>query len=208
MARTRSWEERQVAFRGLTRGRSAKSIAVELGVDATVVGDWARLAGMELISGAPGGGAVRVEMDADPPSGEGRSYQRLTLAQRSFIQAALTLPNPLSLRKIAAELGVSPSTVSREVRRGKIPFWRMGDKYDADVAHYHALQSRPRSRPGKLEHVPLRDRVVSGLNDHQSPEQISGRLKVEFPDRPEMHVSTKRSIKPCMSKAPGPCDTS
>jgi IS30 family transposase len=188
MARTRSWEERQVAFRGLTRGRSAKSLAAELGVDHTVIGDWARLAGMDLVEGRAGG-VVPVNMDAEPPRDQGRAYQRLTLAQRSFIQAALSLPEPLSLRRIAVEIGVSASTVSREVRGHRIPFWRMGDRYDADIAHYHALRARPRSRPGKLDHPPLRARVVSGLNDKQSPEQIDGRLKLEFPDRPEMHVS-------------------
>lgn len=188
MARTRSWEERQVAFRGLTRGCSANLLARELGVDPTVLGDWAKLAGMELTSG-PLGGAVQVAMDADPPEGQGRSYQRLTLAQRSFIQAALALPTPLSLRKIAAELDVSASTISREVRGGSITFWRSGEKYNADIAHYHALRARPRARPQKLDHRPLRRRVVSGLNNKQSPEQVAGRLMLEFPDRPEMHVS-------------------
>lgn len=188
MARTRSWAVRQVAYRALTRGRSANSVAAELGVDASVVRDWVRLAGMELVDGPVGGVGV-VAMDAAPPPAQGRVYQRLTLGQRSFIQAALSLPEPLSLRRIAKEIGVAPSTVSREVRAHRIPFWRLGEKYDADVAHFHALQARGRSRPGKLEHPPLRARVVSGLNHQDSPEQIEGRLKLEFPDQPEMHVS-------------------
>src|SRR5690349_13811429 len=114
MARTRSWEERLVAFRGLMRGRSAVAVAAEPGVDSSVVRDWARLAGMGLVSSRVGG-VARVEMDAPPPPPTGR-YQRLTLEQRSFIQAALSLPEPLSLRRIAKEIGVAPSTVSREAR--------------------------------------------------------------------------------------------
>lgn len=188
MARTRSWGERQVAYRALTRGRSAKSVAAQLGVDPSVIRDWARLAGMELVMGQIGGVAP-VTMDAAPPPAQGRAYQRLTLAQRSFIQAALSLPEPLSLRSIAKELDVAPSTVSREVRAHRIRFWRLGEKYNADVAHFHALRARPRSRPAKLEYPPLRSRVVSGLTHKNSPVQIAGRLKVEFPERPEMHVS-------------------
>lgn len=44
----------------------------------------------------------------------------------------------LSIRETADELGVSPDTVSRMVRRGEIPAWRIGPKLiriDADELH-------------------------------------------------------------------------
>ena len=60
-------------------------------------------------------------------------------------------------------------------------------------------QSRPlayerasRPKPAKLvDNLRLRGIVEVDLAKKYSPEQISGRLKVEFPDQPEMQVSTE-----------------
>jgi IS30 family transposase len=110
------------------------------------------------------------------------------LPDRSLIQAALGLPEPLSVRAIARELGVAPSTVSREIRGNRVRNNREY-RYLADVAHYRALSKRPRSRPGKLDAPTLRREVLSRLNHRFSPEQIAGELRAEFPDRSEMQVS-------------------
>ena len=54
---------------------------------------------------------------------------------------------------------------------------------------YHRA-SRP--KPGKLvTNLLLRGMVEADLAKKYSPEQIAGRLKVEFPDQPEMQVSTE-----------------
>ncbi|WP_411720531.1 IS30 family transposase [Mycetocola sp.] len=136
-----------------------------------------------------GGGGVRVmPMTAAPPSNPQRSYRRLTLADRSFIQAARSLPEPMGVRAIARELRVSESTVSREINGHRVPHWGQ-DRYDAELAHYQALALRPRRRDAKLAEPELRAAVVSRLNDKYSPQQVAGELKLTFPDRVEMHVS-------------------
>jgi IS30 family transposase len=92
------------------------------------------------------------------------------------------------MRRIARELGVHASTISRELGAHRVRHWGE-DHYDAHVAHYHALRQRPRRRSGKLEGAPLRAAVVSRLNDKYSPQQVAGELRLDFPDQPEMQVS-------------------
>lgn len=180
------WEVRAAAYSGLARGASAVTVAGRLRVGHATVARWARLAGMELVQNRAGG-VVAVRFEAGVPGAE-RTYRRLTLPDRSFIQAALGLPEPMSVRMIARELGVSASTVSREIRKHRIRY-RDEDRYHAEVAHYRALVRRPRSRPGKLTDPGLRAEVVSRLSDRFSPQQIAGELQVMFPDRVEMQVS-------------------
>ena len=98
------------------------------------------------------------------------------------------MPQPLGVRAIARELGVSPSTVSREIRAHQLRHWE-AQYYDAEVAHFHAIRRRPRTRPGKLADPVLRREVVSRLNLKFSPQQVAGELRVVFPDRAEMQVS-------------------
>lgn len=180
------WEVRAAAYSALVRGASTVTVAARLGVGHATVARWARLAGMELVQGRVGG-VVPVGFEVGA-AGRAGSYRRLTLPDRSFIQAALGLPEPMSVRMIARELGVNASTVSREIRKHRISH-RNEHRYDADVAHYQALARRPRRRPGKLTDPSLRSEVVSRLNHRFSPQQIAGELQVMFPDRVEMQVS-------------------
>lgn len=187
MSRKFPWETRAAAVRGVIAGRSAVELASMLGVSRSIVKLWAKLADVELMIGRVGG-AWPVAMDAVIDANDDRGYRRLTLADRSLIQAGLAMSPPLALRVIARELGVSASTISREIRAHQVQHWGTRH-YDAGIAHYRALVARPRSRPGKLEHPPLRDAVVSRLNDKYSPQQVAGELNLLFPDDPEMHVS-------------------
>jgi IS30 family transposase len=92
----------------------------------------------------------------------------------------------LPLRQIAARLGRSPSTVSRELARNADP--RGG--YQPERAHRLAWERQRRPKPSRLSQNPvLRGRVQHMLDRRYSPEQISGRLRVLFPDDPAMRVS-------------------
>ncbi|MBK0418925.1 IS30 family transposase [Leucobacter sp. CSA1] len=134
------------------------------------------------------GGAHTVDLSGVVPESTSRKYRRLTLGDRAFIQAARSLPTPLSMRGIASELGVAPSTVSREIIAHGVRHGR-DRQYVAEVAHYRALAARPRPHPGKLADPVVRARVVTGLNQKHSPQQVAHRLRVDYPDHPELQVS-------------------
>jgi transposase, IS30 family len=110
----------------------------------------------------------------------------LSFAEREEI--ALGRAAGESVRSIARRLGRSPSTVSREVRRN-------GDRrggYRATSAHALAWERACRPKPAKLAvNRRLRAIVERDLQRRYSPEQIAGRLRVQFPNDPEMWVSTE-----------------
>lgn len=91
-----------------------------------------------------------------------------------------------SMRSIAARLGFAPSTISRELRLGR----KNRHAYRPSTAEHRASARRLRPRGGKLASSDrLREFVQTGLIKKHSPEQISLRLRREFPDDPEMRVS-------------------
>jgi IS30 family transposase len=93
-----------------------------------------------------------------------------------------------SVRCIARRLHRAPSTVSRELSRNVD---RRGE-YRATSAHALAWQRASRPKPAKLwVNLRLREVVERDLARRYSPEQIAGRLRVKFPDDPEMWVSTE-----------------
>jgi IS30 family transposase len=93
----------------------------------------------------------------------------------------------LPVRAVARRLGRAPSTISRELQRNAHP----GSGDDRPwAAQRRAAARRARPKPGKLAGNPaLRQAVAAGLGRRWSPEQISRRLRQQFPDRPEMHVA-------------------
>jgi IS30 family transposase len=92
-----------------------------------------------------------------------------------------------SIRKIAGRLGRSPSTISRELRRNHEP--RSGT-YIPERAHRLAWERQRRPKASKLGRDPaLREQVQTMLDNRYSPDQISGRLHVLFPDNEQMRVS-------------------
>src|SRR5690606_8644149 len=99
-------------------------------------------------------------------------------------EIALRREQQQSVRMIAAALGRSPSTVSRELARNAT-----GSGYRATVAQSQTDQRARRPKPRKLTGIPLRRKVLRMLRQRLSPEQIAGRLRVEHPDDPEMWVS-------------------
>jgi IS30 family transposase len=93
----------------------------------------------------------------------------------------------LGVRAIAREMGRNPSTVSRELKRA------VGSRgYRAAMAQTHADRGRRGPRHAKLAtNLRLRGEVQDRLKCHDSPEQIAGRLRIDFPDEPEMWVSAE-----------------
>src|SRR5512146_1986564 len=81
--------------------------------------------------------------------------------------------------------GRSAPAVSREVRRNSVR-----GAYRAHLAEREALARAPRPKPARLAaDGELRAWVEGKLALRWSPEQVSARLKAQFPDRPEMRVS-------------------
>jgi IS30 family transposase len=93
----------------------------------------------------------------------------------------------LSCRVIGERIGFSPSAVCRELNRNKDP--RTGN-YLPEKADQLAWERQRRPKASKLSASPaLAGEVQRMLHRRYSPEQVSGRLKVEHPDDPGMHVS-------------------
>jgi len=122
-----------------------------------------------------------------PRRGRDLKGRCLSFAEREEI--ALARAGGESMRGIARRLGRSPSTVSRELARNAD---RRGGGYRASTAHALAYDRASRPKPAKLKvNVALRKLVQDDLGRRYSPEQIAGRLRRQFPDRPEMWVSTE-----------------
>jgi len=96
--------------------------------------------------------------------------------------------------EIAEQVGCHPSTIGRERARNselKSPTHKRLS-YHPGRADTRATERRRRPKPSKLQrHVnpDLHDYVQGELRKDRSPEQISKRLVLEFPDRPDMRVS-------------------
>jgi IS30 family transposase len=96
-----------------------------------------------------------------------------------------------SQRVIARRLGRDPATISREVRRNRQPESARVDsgRYHPYAAQERAQRRRARPKVGKIAGCPaLRALVQAMLHARHSPQQISARLRRDFPDRSELHV--------------------
>ena len=189
---TVSWDQRCIAYSMLLSGVSAQETARRFQVNTGAVVEWARLAGMVIRMGARGG--IERVGDSQPLPNRPHRYRRLTREDRIFIEMAISATPTWSIRAIAKHLNVAPSTVSRELRRHLVETGRGRGatrelKYHAGIAHHHTMTRRRRSRSNKLEQPELRALVIAGLNEKHSPQQVAGRLRMQFPDRPDLRVS-------------------
>jgi IS30 family transposase len=127
---------------------------------------------------------------------------RLTIEEREEILAGMNREE--SARTIAARIGRHHSTVSREIDKNlhhqKYPArpdrpGRTVSKpwnYSPHRAQLRADRKAKRPKPAKLAtNLRLRREVQDRLKLNHSPEQISNRLREDFPDDPEMQVSTE-----------------
>jgi IS30 family transposase len=117
------------------------------------------------------------------PAQRSRSRLALTLAEREEISRSVVAG--CSIRSIAAALGRSPSTVSREVKRNGGQ-----EGYRANQADQRAWDRARRPKPCKLVvNRALADIVASKLQLQWSPEQIAGWLKQVYASDEDCQVS-------------------
>jgi IS30 family transposase len=195
-------EHRQRFWAAIARGASSEDAGVEAGVSPAVGVRWFR----------EGGGMPSVTLA--PASG-----RYLSFAEREEI--AILRARGAGVREIARQLGRSPSTISRELRRNAAT--RSGGfEYRATTAQWHADLRARRPEPAKLAvnaelrryvqdrlagvvqrpdgtavdgpHVPWNNRRHGRRKDRRwarswSPQQISNRLRLDFPDDESMRVS-------------------
>ncbi|HMA17093.1 MAG TPA: IS30 family transposase [Thermoanaerobaculia bacterium] len=182
MSRNPRWmsaSERNELWRRWRDGDSLKEIARALGRAHPSV--WAIVSGNGGIS----------------PEPRRRSDRVLSLSDREEISRGLSAQ--LSLREIARELGRAPSTVSREVARNGGPA-----SYRASRADAAAWQRARRPKTAKLAtNVSLQQLVAEKLGEDWSPEQISGWLRREHRDEPDMQVSHETIYKTLFVQARG-----
>jgi IS30 family transposase len=105
----------------------------------------------------------------------GNIYSQLSLSERIEIYRLHT--SSTSDRSIAKELGRSPSTISRELRRNAKPSKYFPVGYSPERANVRALRRRRWDKRFKMLRQPaLREYVRNRLAMGWSPQQIAGRL--------------------------------
>jgi len=126
-----------------------------------------------------------------------RSPLSLTLSERELISRGLAMQ--LSMRTIATQLGRSPSTISREIKRNGGCIEYRAVKADK-AAWRRALRPKPCKLVGRSNLIKL---IGQKLKRHWSPQQIAGWLKRTYPDNSEYHVSHETIYKSLFIQARG-----
>jgi len=132
--------------------------------------------------------AKRGEYRSDPivPPGSAADGSGRYLSDQERIVIADGMRAGRSKRPIAGELGRSVSTVCREVLRNA----EASGEYRPHAAQQRMLTRRPRPKLRRLAiNAELRGLVQDRLDKRWSPEQISNSLRVEQPDRPNLHLA-------------------
>ena len=177
----------------LGQGRSAAWAAREVGVNERTARDWrlgVRKSGRRriypdgtVVDSATGTRYTTSMTRAVDPAESPADGRYLTLQDRLVIADGLIAKRTLTA--IATDIGKAVSSVSREVRSRRIE-----GVYLPYQAHEAAAAARARPKVSKLTvHTALRTEVEQGLERKLSPEQISNRLKRDFPDDESMRVS-------------------
>lgn len=157
-------EVRRGFWVGVRAGESPSDAAVAVGASAPMGRQWLVKAG----------GVIPY---CEEPTG-----LRLSLAEREEI--GLLAAAGASMRAIAVAVGRDVSTISREFARNG---GRAG--YRPLRAQLRAERAAQRPQASKLSRSPrLRERVEADLQALHSPEQIAGRLRLDFPHDPDMRV--------------------
>jgi transposase, IS30 family len=163
---------RRVFWDAIGRGATVAQAATSAGVCTWTGRRWVKQAG----GVRPRGSAVRAGA--------------LTFAER--VRIAELVQEGMIPSRIARALGRPVSTITRELARGR----DSAGYYLAGPAQARAEANAARPQPRKLAtHPALLAEVQARLDRKDSPEQIAGRLRHDYPDDPEMWVSHESIYK-------------
>ena len=110
-------------------------------------------------------------------------YRQLSMDERNRLQRGLN--QGMSLRALASELQRNPSTLSREYHRGWI-----GNSYDAVTGRETAWSRRRRGTRKLVPGNALTEQVTTAMLERKwSPEQVAGRLRLDYPEDRSRQVS-------------------
>ena len=116
-------------------------------------------------------------------------YNHLSICEREKIQELLW--QKVSIRGMAEALGRSPSSITREINKN-IP---LHYQYTPRLANERALKKRKsRGRKLRLKSLFIRRYVIDHLKLGYSPEQIAGRLTLEYPKEKISHEAIYQYI--------------
>lgn len=101
------------------------------------------------------------------------NYTHLSMRERCLIGTFLSMKTKVDI--IAERSGRHRSTIYREVKRNTAS----GERYMPGIAHEMAQLRQPHASNKLQTNIDLNNYVLSGLKNGWSPEQISGRMKIE-----------------------------
>jgi IS30 family transposase len=198
--------QRREFFRLVRAGISVEDAAACLGFGCTSGRRWFRTFGgvIPSVAAEPAAGdpAAGPTAKPAPKSTPAPKYRRLSIEEREQILAGMERED--SVRAIAELIDRDPSTVSREINKNlKHQHYRSRSakrgrprtapwNYSPHKAQLRADREAARHTPAKLAtNLRLRAEVQDRLMAKHSPDQISQRLRKDFPNDPEMWVSTE-----------------
>ena len=114
------------------------------------------------------------------------SYKHFNIYDRICIEEYLK--KEYSINKIASLMKRAKSSISEEIRKYSTPHFG----YIARIAQEKAEKVRKNSRYNYKITPRLKEYIVKKLELTWSPEQISNRLKLEFPEDKKMRISYKK----------------
>lgn len=114
------------------------------------------------------------------------SYKHFNIYDRICIEEYLK--KDYSINKIASLMKRAKSSISDEIKKYSVPHFG----YIARIAQEKADKVRKNSRYNYKINSRLKEYIIEKIKLTWSPEQISNRLKIDFPDDETMRVSFKK----------------
>lgn len=112
------------------------------------------------------------------------SYSQFTYKERESLQ--YFFHKKITISKIAEKLKKHPSSITREIKRNRL----YKDVYIAFIAHGKSIRRRAYHKPcPKRGNKKLMQIIEKLIKKYWSPEQISGRLKLEHKNNKYYHIS-------------------